>query len=268
MSAFKKLGHSVNRYHLSDSTDLEGIVSTTTDIAIVMDWKGIDIPQTVKQFLKDWGTYLIRECGDMPQNFDKHLPCCEGYDLLLSPDYTSTQKLKALGYNAVHFPHWAFSELFESKGEPDTHTQPIRCTRGPGSSHVLDTLSQIMPDKFSNKNGMYGYDYGMFLQGGLITVQHSRFGEVTRRVFEGMLAGTLAITDRLLQDTHIDDLFTEGKDILYYDGIPDLIGKLNYYLSPQGRSERLRISEAGYYNALNNHTELQRAQQILSIYEK
>lgn len=124
------------------------------------------------------------------------------------------------------------------------------------------------PDKFLNKNGLYGEEYGRFLSSGLITVQHARHSEVTRRLFEGMSCGSMMLTDRLPKESRIDDIFTEGEDIVYYDSIPQAISLINYYLSPEGAEERQRIAEEGMCLVHTYHTQKQRVDDILTEYFK
>ena len=43
-----------------------------------------------------------------------------------------------------------------------------------------------------------------FLNKGLMVVQHSRWGEVTRRIFEGMACGKMVLCDRLDKSKKLD----------------------------------------------------------------
>jgi spore maturation protein CgeB len=83
-----------------------------------------------------------------------------------------------------------------------------------------------------------------------------------------MACGTLVLTDRLPESTHINDLFTEGFNIVYYDGLEDCISKINYYLSEDGRYDRNRIAGNGYCDVTKFHTQVQRVDLILSEYHK
>ena len=265
-------GYNVTRYHLSKMTGLEmsAIINNTPDLVLVMDWKGIDILPAFKKHLHNDGVFSVRECADTPQNYDRHLQVCDGYDLLLTPDYTSAQRYRDAGYNCIQWQHFADTRIHHIYPPIyGTGLEPIyaRSTRGPGSSYILDSLSEIMPDKFINKNGMLGSEYGIFLSGGFITVQESRHKEVTRRIFEGMACGAMVLTDRLPNSTHIDKLFTEGEDIVYYDGLADCISKINYYVSKEGKLDVYRIAIAGHTKTILFHTQVERVNTLLTQYD-
>ena len=264
---FVRLGWTVSRYHLSQMTGLDmcNLINNSPDMCIVMDWKGIDILPTLKRSLYSSGCYMVRECADTPQNFDNHLPVCDGYDLLLTPDYTSAERYKTAGYNCLWWTHFADTGIDPPYRVYDGLPK-VRSTRGPGSSYILDSLSKIMPDKFINKNGMIGEDYTMFLSEGLITVQHSRFGEYTRRLSEGAFCRTALLTDRLAQSTHIQDIFTEDESIMFYDSLAECISKINWLLSPEGTEKRVSMSQKAYDIVVSGHTQVQRVNSILLEY--
>jgi hypothetical protein len=259
-------GYKVDSVHLLDEQKL---VQGNYDLVIVMDWKGIDISHETKRILKSRGTYLVRENADTPQNYEKHISCMEVYDLILTPDYKSHLDYQLLGYNCMHWPHFADSTIHKVYYPYDTIEAKVRSTRGPGGSWFLDRLSEVMgPDKFLNKNGLYGEEYGRFLGCAKITVQNSRFGEVTRRLFEGMGCASMVLADRLSKDTRIYDMFTEGKHIVYYNSLPECISLINYYTSREGEYERFKIAAAGYSLVQTNHTQKQRVDDILAEYFK
>lgn len=263
---FESRGYEVGSVHILDEMSL---LYGEFDIVIVMDWRGLDLTEDTKRQLKSNGVYLVRECADTPQNYQKHLPCLDIYDLILTPDYKSYLDYRILGYNCIHWPHFADTTIHKVYYPKDNLPAKVRSTRGSGSSFVLDKLTQVMgPDKFLNKNGLYGEEYGKFLSSGLITVQHSRFQECTRRLFEGMSCGSMMLTDRLPKESRIDDIFTEGEHIVYYDNIPQAISLINYYLSPEGAEERQRIAEEGMRLVHTYHTQKQRVDDILTEYFK
>jgi hypothetical protein len=265
MTEFKNRGWNVSRYHLAE--DLRDMMKPFFDIVITMDWKGIDIPKGIKSFLNYNKTFLVRENGDTPQNYFKHLPCCENYDLLLTPDYVSSEKYNAAGYNCLWMNHFADTGIHNVYLGHDEYP-PVRSTRGRGGSTFMDNLSYCMPHKFINMNGLMGTRYGAFLNNGKIVLQNSRWGEITRRIFEGMACDRMVLTDRLSSDTRIDDLFEEGKDIVYYDNIADCISKINYYLCKEGKEERETIATNGYRKVLANHTQVQRVDTIIENYKE
>ena len=105
-----------------------------------------------------------------------------------------------------------------------------------------------------------------FLNKGLMVVQHSRWGEVTRRIFEGMACGKMVLCDRLDKSKKLDELFVDGEDIVYYNDMIDCIEKMNKY--SEDKVERDRIAKNGYDKVLKNHTQKQRVDFIIDKYNE
>ena len=83
------------------------------------------------------------------------------------------------------------------------------------------------------------------------------------RVLEAMSTGSFLLTD-YIEDTA--KYFEENKDFVFYRGLDDLSEKLNKYLNnPELRS---KIAGNAQKKVKENHTFLQRAEQILEIMEK
>lgn len=270
VDGFRAAGHYVEQYNLVNNRKVYLDYSIDYDICIVMDWRGWD---TVIVHQNTDKIMLVKEIGDCPQNLQLHINGGLGkYDLLLCPDYDSTLLLKKMGYNAIWFNHFADTKIHRPltiETASRISPAPVRSTRGPGGSQFLDELSRVMgPNKFDNSNGMLGRSYGMFLAEGKVTVQNSRHKEITRRIFEGMACGSMVLTDRLSKETNIDSLFTEGQDIVYYDNMSDCISKINYYLSEEGKEDLERITENGYRQVMEHHTQKQRVETIISEYKK
>ncbi len=267
INEFTSRGHFVCRFHLTKFNDfLQGLIENDFDILITMDWKGIDFPQEIHNRIPK-SCFKIRECADTPQNFEAHLPHIVNYNMLLTPDFISHEKYNSLGVPCIWFNHFADTRIHKIYDTQDT-MPPVRSTRGQGGSQIMDYVSSLMPDKFVNKNGLIGPEYGQFLSNGKIVLQHSRWGEITRRIFEGMACGKLVITDRLSENTRIGELFEEGKEIVFYDDVPDLISKINYYLCPEGERGREYIATNSYNKVITSHTQVNRVDSIINSYNK
>ncbi len=278
VNEFKRRGWDTKIYSLFDSSDnyVDSNIQTmindhdsgnfVPDIVMYMDWGRFDSPLLDK--LKATKSYWVMESGDDPQNFERNFPKASKFHLVLTPAYDSYLKYKEKSVNALWWTHFADTNIHKpySGFTPFDELPPVRSTRGPGGSQLMDYLSQMMPNKFINRNGMSGEEYGDFLNSGIIVFQHSRWQEITRRVFEGMACGKLVITDRLPEHTHINDLFVENEDIVYYENVYDCIGKINYYLSPESKAEVQRISANGHKKVMDNHTQVQRVDAIIENY--
>jgi len=92
-------------------------------------------------------------------------------------------------------------------------------------------------------------------------LQESKWKEITRRLFEGMACGKLVIADRLPEETNINSLLVEDKDIVYYNSIEELASKISYY--SENEQERERIAQNGRIKTLKNHTQIQWVDKII-----
>lgn len=230
-----------------------------TDIVIFLDWGRFDSPLLNKNLVD---AFWIQESGDDPQNFQRNSPKSNKFHLTMTPDYDSYTEYKLMGRDVEWIPHFA-----------DTNTQfPIKkkpeyvavTSRGIGGSSFLDQLTEWGQGAIGNKNGMNHKEHTSFLNSGLMVIQNSRWGEITRRIFEGMACKKLVITDRLHQSKKLHELFEEGKEIVFYDDIVDCINKINYY--HENKEERNKIAENGYKKVLNNYTQQQVVDKIISKY--
>lgn len=232
------------------------------DIIFFLDWGRFD--STLLDHLSYEKAFWIQEAGDEPQNYDRNVEKSLRFDLTLSPDFTCAEKYKALGVNAVWFTHFADTIIYRPL------TTGIRydvvCTRGYGSSGMLDKLQHEMGERMYNKNGTLGLAHAEALQKGKIVLQHSRWQEITRRIFEAMACGRMVLTDRLSYDTHIHDIFKDNLEIVYYDDYEDMKRKLDHYLF--NGSEREKIAAAGRKAVMKGHTQVQRVDTILKEFRK
>ncbi|MCM1171683.1 MAG: glycosyltransferase [Clostridium sp.] len=80
----------------------------------------------------------------------------------------------------------------------------------------------------------------------------------TVRTYDAMGLGGFVISNYQLE---IPEYFTIDKDIVVYESIPDLLNKIEYYLSHD--DERMQIAKNGQAKVLANHTYDIRAAKIL-----
>jgi hypothetical protein len=233
-----------------------------TDIVLFMDWGRFDSPLLDKVHLPN--TFWVQESGDDPQNFDRNFPKAERFHITLSPDADSTTEYKKRDIDAYWFTHFADTAVqFPIETQPE---YVAVTSRGIGGSQFLDMLTQHGGGTVGNKNGMEAPEHTEFLNKGLMVVQHSRWGEVTRRIFEGMACGKMVLCDRLDKSKKLDELFEDGEDIVYYNDMIDCIEKMNKY--SEDSVERERIAKNGYDKVLKNHTQKQRVDFIIEKYKE
>jgi spore maturation protein CgeB len=230
---------------------------TPTDIALFMDWGRFDSKWLDKNLKPN--TFWIQESGDDPQNFERNYPKANRFHYTITPDKQSAEEYRNRGINAEWITHFADTAVqFPMNLEPQ---YVAVTTRGRGGSEFLDYLTQWGDGGIGNRNGMDAVEHTHFLNTGLMVIQNSRWGEITRRIFEGMACGKMVITDRLAESTGLSEMFKEGEEIVYYDNMLDCIEKINYY--NENRDELNRIALNGMDNVLKNHTQIQRVDKII-----
>ncbi len=232
-----------------------------TDIVLFMDWGRFTSTYLDKKLVD---AFWVQESGDDPQNFDRNFPKSERFHITLSPDADSVEEYKRRGIDAHWWTHFADTRVqspLETKPEYVAVT-----TRGKGGSEFLDQLTYHAGGAVGNKNNLGPREHTEFLNKGKMVIQHSRWGEVTRRIFEGMACGKMVLCDRLDKSKKLDELFEDGKDIVYYDDIIDCIYKMNNYSGND--AERERIAANGYNKVMENHTQKQRVEFIINKYKE
>lgn len=232
------------------------------DIAIFMDWGRFDSEWLDKSYKPN--TFWVQESGDDPQNFERNFPKSNKFHITLSPDYDATEEYKSQGIDAYWWTHFADTRV---QFPMDIEEEYVAVTtRGLGNSEFLDVLTEHGGGTIGNQNGLDSEQHTEFLNKGLMVIQNSRWGEVTRRIFEGMACGKLVLCDRLEKSKKLDELFVDGEDIVYYDDMVDCINKMNKY--SEDEAERNRIAQNGYKKVLENHTQKQRVKFIIDKYVK
>ena len=233
-----------------------------TDIVLFMDWGRFDSPKLDKKYLST--AFWIQESGDDPQNFDKNFPKSKKFDVTFSPDADAVEEYKRRGINAWWWTHFADTRVqFPIENKPE---YVAVTTRGVGNSQFLDTITQHGDGTIGNQNNLDYKEHTEFLNKGLMVIQNSRYGEVTRRIFEGMACKKLVLCDRLAESKRLHELFQEGEEIVFYDDIVDCVNKMNYYV--ENPEERERIANNGYEVVTEYHTQKQRVDFIIKKWKE
>ena len=233
-----------------------------SDVVMFMDWGRFDSPYLDKKLVPN--AFWIQESGDDPQNWERNSPKANKFHYTITPDYDSYLKYKEIGINVEWITHFADTRI-----QYPMNLQPeyvAVTTRGFGNSNFLDYLTTWGEGAIGNKNGMNGIEHTQFLNKGLMVIQNSRWGEITRRIFEAMACGKLVLTDRLNSSKKLDEILIEGQDIIYYNDMFDCIEKMNYY--NEHEEERERIAHNGMLKVLNNYTQIQIVDKLIKEYEK
>lgn len=235
------------------------------DIILYMDWGQFDSPFLDKSHFPD--SICIMESGDDPQNFEKNFLKSSKFDGIFTPDLDSFREYISRDVkNVLWMTHWADTRIHYPI-ESDNRFKAVS-SRGQGGSQFLDNLELITEGSFVNRNGFMGLDHTKFLCMSPIVVQNSRWGEITRRIFEAMACKRLVITDHLHSSKGLDNyeisLFREDDEIVFYDSMEECISKINYYHTRPDLAAK--IAENSYNKVIKYHTSKNRVDQILGMY--
>jgi hypothetical protein len=218
------------------------------DVLLHMDCGVFDNPALDKAFFGNDMVWLL-EAGDTPQSFVTNGRLATRFDITLTPDKPTAMRWREQGVNAKWWTHFADHHVF--RPYPDERVQWEVVTTC-GDRRVTDAVQVALADQYHDGRFVWGEEYGRLLNRGNIVFQCSQHREVTRRVFEGMACGKLVVTDRLPASTAIEDLFTDGEDVVYYDDAAEAIDKLRYYIAHP--DDRERIARNGYRKVMEAHT--------------
>ena len=251
VNEFKERGWLVDIIKTND-TDLKNWVDSKpkTDIVMFLDWGRFNSEYLNKELVP---AFWIQESGDDPQNFERNSPKADRFHYTITPDRVCAEEYIKKGINAGWVNHFADTKVQFPLNKEAEYVAVT--TRGYGSSEFLDYLTGWAEGAVGNRNGMGAEEHTRFLNSGLMVIQNSRWGEITRRIFEGMACGKMVLTDRLDVSRGLDELFIDGEDIVYYDEMLDCIEKMNYY--NENEEERERIAHNGMLKVLHNYTQVQ-----------
>jgi hypothetical protein len=186
---------------------------------------------------------LVVDCGDEPQTMQYNQQRTKNADLILTPDIDCYLYYESLGYDAIFTSHWTDLNIYYpsfTDYEPFDVVTSMYGNRG----EVVKYLQEKLGSSFYLKNNLKDIENGDLYRNGKIVFQKARYGEVTRRIFEGMSCKKLVITDRLNSNKQLEDMFIEDEEIVFYSSKDEALEKIKFYLNND--YERNRIAENGY----------------------
>lgn len=263
-------GHTVHHFNLfqrdTQTYSTEGIVEFIIksgdikyDTIFQMDYGQFDSLLFNKELSPS--SLFILEAGDDPQQFTNNLNKIGKFDAVLTPDYQSY-----LNYKKCSKPFWwpqhADTGLFQVN-RACSITYDCVTTCGPRGGGLTDKIKEQLGSSFINTRYLREKEYVDFMCKSKIVFQCSQYKEITRRIFEGMACGKMVITDRIPEDTNIGSIFTEDKDIVYYDSAEEAIDKIRFYL--KNEREREKIAIKGMRTVHNGHTAIHRVDHLEEI---
>lgn len=99
-----------------------------------------------------------------------------------------------------------------------------------------------------------------------INLSHYDYSRYTSdRMFRIMASGAFCMTHRY-KDIELD--FKDGKHLICWDSIGDLVEKCKYWLKPENEEKRKKIAETGYKFVHSHHRWKNRFQELITIIKK
>jgi hypothetical protein len=268
---FKKLGYEVAFYNTLvndkfNDANLQKLISDynnnvfVPDVVLHLDFGLFNSQYLHKKYIPS--AKWIVESGDDPQNFSLNYPKVKSgnFDIIISPDIRCVEKYNSHQLNALWCPYFADPDEFEVFQEPLFNAVTTRSIEEP----FFKNLKQALGDKFQARlDFLHSKDHTRHLMKGKIVVQNSKYKEISRRLFEGMLANRLVIADRPDPNTKIDMLFKENKDIVYFDCFEECVEKIQYYSIND--NERTKIAQSGFEKVSAKHTISARIKKLMQF---
>lgn len=173
----------------------------------------------------------------------------------------AVEKMKADGIeNPIWLPH-AFEPQAYFKTEMATKKYDV-CFVG----HVNNALRENALDRLFSEFPNFYYGQALFEEAGKkfceskIVFNIAMTTDLNMRCFEAMGTGSFLLTNRI---PHIEELFKDGKHLVLYDNLDDMVEKAKYYLSHD--EEREKIAQAGYEEVMSKHTIQHRVLKMLDV---
>ena len=211
----------------------------------------------------------ILEMGDLPQSARMHATKINKFHAGFGPDAEAIEYFNRAGYNCKWITHWADERIFYPRDIKPIYDCVSTCggrKHYKDGSNITEIISKSIGARFNNERYFFGDAHAERLHLGKIVFQASQWAEITRRIFEGMACKRMVLTDRLPENTRLQELFIDGQDIVYYDSPQDAIDKINYYSSHD--DEREVIANNGFQKVMQHHTCKHRVDSILEILQE
>jgi hypothetical protein len=136
-------------------------------------------------------------------------------------------------------------------------------TMNPNNYTERISLIERMKKKFNIKifSGVYGEDMAKIYSQAKIVFNKSLKGDLNMRVFEAISCGSMLLTDRLPQESGLEEILADKQHFALYNDGNQLEDLAEYYLAHD--DERESIALEGMHEVQKNHTYLNRAQVML-----
>ena len=229
--------------------------SLTFDLVLVID------PVRRRLDIKRFGALTAYYAIDSDVAFDEHI-----------------RRTKVADYDVVFVAQKDYMERYARAGCKRVVWLPPACDPDIHKSHVTPQIYDVafigdvpkgsrresLIEEIQNRCRIYVgrrylHDMAQTFSQSRIALNASRRGDLNQRVFESMSCGSLLLTDRI--GNGMNELFTDGKHLVTYGDVPELLSKIQYYLLHE--EERQIIARCGQAEVQTKHAFQHRVRTII-----
>ena len=226
----------------------------------ILPYQPIDCPRPMAYWASD--THI--ENGLPRDSYPYRLSVAKKADYVFCAQKEGVEKMKADGIeNPIWLPH-AFEPQAYPKGEVLTKKYDVCFVGHINTKNREDALDRL----FSEFPNFY-YGQALFDEAAQkyaeskVCFNISMTNDLNMRTFEIMGTGSFLMTSWI---PTIEEFFEDGKHLVLYRSLDELIDKTKYYLDHD--TEREKIAQAGYEEVIKNHTIQKRVDVILNEFLK
>lgn len=211
-----------------------------------------------------WASDTHINNGKQGDSYPYRLSVAKKADYVFCAQKRAVEEMKRDGVeNPIWLPH-AFEPQAYPKGENLTKKYDV-CFVG----HVNSANREQALDRLFSEFPNFYYGQQLFDEAAKkysetkVVFNISMEDDLIMRVFEVMGTGSFLLTNWI---PTIEEHFEDGKDLVLYRSLDEMVDKAKYYLAHD--EERERIAQAGYEKVMKHHTIQNRVDVILSEYFK
>lgn len=232
----------------------------TYDTNIWVDWGEDALMGLIPYPLIDCPKPSIYWASDTHLGYDYRLATAKKFDHVFVAQKRAQEEFKRDGVEAEWMPH-AFEPLVYYPFEKASKTYDVCFVGHINSQNRIDALDRVFKE-FPN----FFYGQRLFQQAAekfcesKIVFNISMLDDINMRTFEAMGTGSFLMTNWI---PTIEELFEDGKHLVLYRSMDEMVDKAKYYLKHD--SERERIAAAGYEEVMAKHTIQHRLDRMLEV---
>jgi hypothetical protein len=206
-----------------------------------------------------WASDTHINNGQPGDSYPYRLSVAKRADYVFCAQKAGLERMKADGVtNAIWLPHAVEPQAYPRQ-DFATKKYDVCFMGNVNSSNRLEALDRLFRE-FPN----FHYGKGLFneiaekLGQSKVCFNISMTDDINMRTFEIMSTGSFCLTNWI---PTIEDLFEDGKHLVLYRSLDEMIDKARYYIDHD--EEREKIAQAGYEEVRAKHTILHRVKTML-----